>query len=98
YISDLLKSNGEIPILLDLQAKIYAQQGKFNEAEFLWKKCIVAEPDNNQFVAALNRIHKIQRFKVFKHFTIYKTLGAIAVILLSSLMVLGLLFTKIDRT
>lgn len=82
YISDLLKSNGEIPILLELQAKIFAQQGKFKEAEFLWKKCLQTEPDNIKYISALKRMNKLLRSKAMKFGWNFRLLLKVAVSLL----------------
>lgn len=98
YISDLIKSNGENPILLDLQAKINAQQGKLKEAEFLWKKCIKADPDNNTYIAALNRVCKLQESKIIKHFTLLKLVGAIAGLLILACLLIAVLFSTIEKS
>ncbi len=89
YISDLPHAHGDTPILLDLQAKIYAQQGKLKEAEFLWKKCVTHDPENNNYNEALNRIGKLQKKKVTWRLSLAKLIGAIlTIILLSFLLVL----------
>ena len=64
YLSELLQSNGDSILIFDLQAKIAAQQGKFKEAEFLWKKCLKTEPDNPKYLAAISRLNKLQGLKV----------------------------------
>lgn len=61
YITELIKLYGEKPVLLDLNAKINAQQGNYNQAEFLWQKCIKMDSENRSYLAALARLHKIQR-------------------------------------
>ena len=82
YISELLKSDSEVPVLLDLQAKISAQQGKFKEAEFLWKKCLKADPDNSNYISALNRINKLLSSKAFRFHGVVRLLLTIVIILL----------------
>lgn len=86
YISELLKSDGEIPVLLDLQAKIAAQQGKFKEAEFLWKKCLKTEPDNVSYISALNRVNKLLSSKAFRFYGILRLLSVLVIILLLTIL------------
>src|SRR5437773_1296463 len=43
---------------LDLQARIFAQQGRLSEAEVLWRRALVKAPDNAACLAALARIHR----------------------------------------
>lgn len=88
YISELHKSNGETPVVLDLQAKIAAQQGNFKEAEFLWKKCLAADPDNTGYIAALNRINKLLTSKAFRFYGFIKLLIITAAILLFAILIL----------
>lgn len=87
YISELHKSNGETPVVLDLQAKIAAQQGKFKEAEFLWKKCLTADPDNTSYISALNRINKLLTSKAFRFYGLIKLLTITAAILLFAILI-----------
>jgi flagellar motor protein MotB len=82
YLSELLKSEEESVIVIDLQAKIAAQQGKFREAEFLWKKCLKAEPDNPEYFAALNRINKVLTSKSVRFYTLFNLLKITTVFLL----------------
>lgn len=91
YISDLILKNGEIPILLDLQAKINFQQGQLKQAEFLWEKCIKAEPDNYKYLERLNRLHKLQKSKITPYIGLIKLLGATIGILFLILMIIVLL-------
>ncbi|GEM_PF-2675297 len=86
YISGLSKSFGDNLALMDLQAKIYAQQGMFNEASFLWRKCLKADPNNNHFISALHRIDQLQKSRVFYRFFRFK-----GVVLTLSLIAIGLL-------
>jgi len=48
-------TESKIPILeaMDLLAKIYAQQGKIDQAQALWVKALQMEPSNLHFLAAL---------------------------------------------
>jgi flagellar motor protein MotB len=94
YISDLIKSSGEIPVLIDLQAKIYAQQGKLKDAESLWKKCIMADPDSDAYVRALNQVRKLQKSMVYKNLYIYRLIAAIIIIFLLSFFIVNLLINR----
>ena len=82
YLSELLKSNEESTIIFDLQAKIAAQQGKFREAEFLWRKCLKTEPENPDYNAALNRINKILSTKTIRFYYFFKSSLVITVLVL----------------
>ena len=51
-----------VPVaVLDLLARIYAQQGRFAEASVLWQRAIHREPGNQASAAALRRIAALQR-------------------------------------
>ncbi|MET2984074.1 OmpA family protein [Aureibaculum conchae] len=82
YISGLTDTNGDDPILLDLRAKIYAQQGKLIEAGSLWKKCVTHDPENNKYNEALSRINKLQKTKVTWRLRLAKIIGATLTIVL----------------
>jgi len=97
YLSELLKSDEESVIVLDLQAKIAAQQGKFREAEFLWKKCLKAEPDNPEFIAALNRINKIVSSKSGRFYYLFKLLNVITIVFLIIVLLFFFFYERIDR-
>lgn len=97
YISELLKSNGESSIILDLQAKIAAQQGKFREAEFLWKKCLKAEPDNPDYIAAQNRINKIISSKSVRFYYLFNLLKVVTIVSLIIFLLFFYFYERIDR-
>lgn len=82
YISDLTDTHGDKPILLDLRAKIYAQQGKLIEAKSLWNKCVTQNPENNKYHEALSRINKLLKTKVTWRLRLAKTIGAILTMVL----------------
>jgi predicted Zn-dependent protease len=48
---------------LDLLAKVYAQQGKIEEAKALWLRASQIEPSNAHFRRALLRCTNLQRHK-----------------------------------
>lgn len=97
YISELIRTNGEIPILLDLLAKINVQQGDFKQAESLWEKCIRTEPLNKKYIEALSRLHKLQKSQIVQHLTLIKIIGAIAGIMLLLLMFVIVLYSSAEN-
>lgn len=60
-ISEILKDYGDFSEILDLQARIYAQQGRIVEAEAIWRKALLLDPSNSAYQKALNRISKMQQ-------------------------------------
>jgi len=97
YLSELLKSDEESVIVFDLQAKIAAQQGKLREAEFLWKKCLKIEPDNPDYIAALNRINKIAISKSNRFYYLFNLLKMVTIVLLLIVLVFFHFYDKVDR-
>jgi len=96
YISVLTKSFPESVTLMNLQAKIYAQQGKFTEAAYLWRKCLKIDPDNNKFISALYRIDQLQVSKVYRHLFLAKLLGGLCLIA-GFILLISFLLTAIKR-
>lgn len=88
YLSELLKINSESSLVFDLQAKIAAQQGKFREAEFLWKQCLKIEPDNHDYIAALNRINQLQSSKASRFLFFWPFAFKVVAVLLLLFMVI----------
>lgn len=82
YLSEVLKSKEESTIVYDLQAKIAAQQGKFREAEFLWKKCLKSDPSNPDYISALNRINILAGAKANRFYFLIDFLKPLVIILL----------------
>jgi len=97
YLSELLKSEEESVIVFDLQAKIAAQQGKFREAEFLWKKCLKAEPDNPDYIAALNRINKIASSKSYRFYYPFKLLKVVTIGFLIIILLFFYFYERVER-
>lgn len=46
---------------LDLLAKVYAQQGRIEEARALWLRALDKEPSNRHFLRAVSRCENLQR-------------------------------------
>jgi len=59
-LKDLVGGANEGPVALDLLARIHAQQGRFSEAEAIWKRALQIEPNNESYLAGLTRIAQIQ--------------------------------------
>ncbi len=97
YLSELLKTDDESVIVFDLQAKIAAQQGKFKEAEFLWKKCLKTEPDNPCYIAALNRINKIASSKSVRFYYLFKLVKVIITVFLITVLLFFYFYDRVDR-
>lgn len=97
FLTELLKTEEESLIVFDLQAKIAAQQGKFKEAEFLWKKCLKAEPDNPDFIAALNRINKIAGSKSYRFYYLFKLLKVLTIGFLITTLLIFFFYERVDR-
>lgn len=96
YISVLTKSFPESVTLMNLQAKIYAQQGKFTEAAYLWRKCLKIDPDNNNFIRALYRIDQLQVSQIYRHLFLVKLLGGLCLIA-GFILLISFLLTAIKR-
>ncbi len=96
YISNLSDTHEDMPILLDLRAKIHAQQGKLKEAEFLWEKCVALNPENSTYNEALNRVNKLQRTNVTWRFRWAKLIGTVLTIILLSIL-LVFIFNRNDE-
>lgn len=56
---ELTSNYGENPTILNLYASSLAQQGRLPEAESVWKKALIIQPDNLHFQGAVNKIHDI---------------------------------------
>ncbi|MGM0582681.1 MAG: hypothetical protein ACQETL_18535 [Bacteroidota bacterium] len=94
YLSELLKSNGESVRIFDLQAKIAAQQGRYKEAEFLWKKCLNVEADNPHYLAALHRLSKLRSYNANRFTFVFKLSQILLILLFLSFFVYLLISDK----
>jgi flagellar motor protein MotB len=59
-LGQLPGSGNENPRVLDLLARIQAQQGCFSEAEALWRRALEVEAGNGSYRAGLERIEKMR--------------------------------------
>ena len=63
-----LHDNNNLPIeIIDLLAKIYAQQGKIEQAQLLWLRALELEPSNLHFLSALRMCAYYKKSK-YEHF------------------------------
>lgn len=82
--SEIIRTRGENQIILDMQARSLAQQGRINEAESLWKKALLIDPDNIQYQNALNRIYELQKrsYKSSSFFYLFIRLAVIVTLIM----------------
>jgi type VI secretion system protein ImpK len=76
-LDGLQASERETSKVFDLLARIYAQQGKFEEASAYWKQALKQDPGNMTFTAGLRRIEQIQSRPLWAGAIL--TLGAVLV-------------------
>ena len=60
-LDDVDSMCGQSTMSLDLRARIEVQEGRFHEAEGLWRQALEMEPGNDVYIAALRRIDLIRR-------------------------------------
>lgn len=65
-VSEILADYGGSPKIFDLQARIFAQTGKFYEAQVAWNKALKLDPSNSAYQQALLRLSKIQRYPIWQ--------------------------------
>lgn len=53
-------SQGEKAVLLDLEARMYAQQGRFQKAENCWIRALKVDENNPDYIRALSRIDRMK--------------------------------------
>ena len=59
-LKGILAGEGADPGALDLQARIFAQQGRLSEAETAWRAALEADPNNPIYLAGLARIARVR--------------------------------------
>jgi tetratricopeptide (TPR) repeat protein len=59
-LNQLVGQHNEGAAALDLLARIHAQQGRLSEAETFWRRALEIEPNNQSYLAGLNRIARIR--------------------------------------
>jgi osmotically-inducible protein OsmY len=60
-LQDLRETYGASAPVLDLLARVMAQQGRLGEAEFLWTQALQKDPANEDYRAGLRRLAQFQR-------------------------------------
>jgi len=86
-LSEIIKDHSENPIFLDMQARSFAQQGRINDAESLWKKALLFDPENIQCQNALKRIYEIQKRSGNLSFY-FHSLSRLAIIIFSIIVII----------
>lgn len=66
------------PSILDLKAKIFAQQGRYSEAEACWREALTLAPDNKAFRQALAAIAQERRYPFWLRIIIVTIVAAAA--------------------
>jgi outer membrane protein OmpA-like peptidoglycan-associated protein len=80
-----VRKDAPSPAVLDLMACIRAQQGRFGEAESLWREALTADPGNTAYRAGLDRLERLQRGRTgLRLAAILVSAGLIAVALVVS--------------
>jgi flagellar motor protein MotB len=84
FVLDMIGEKDFTPSILDLLARIYAQQGKLNDAEICWMKASELDPNNPTYIAGLERIARIRKnsFTPFRFSGILTTVIIIVVAIL----------------
>jgi flagellar motor protein MotB len=59
-LREVVTSGPDASTILDLIARIRAQQGQFSEATAMWKNALELNPENETYRAGIRRIEKIQ--------------------------------------
>lgn len=89
-LSKLVENQIDHPVVLDLLARIYAQQGQLGKAEGFWNRALQKDSSNNAYREGLAKIDEIRKRPagVQVYWMSALTLGAVFLILLVSLLLL----------
>lgn len=63
FLRPLAQQPEASPLVLDLLAKVLAQQGRLDEAKALWHRASAMQPDNDAFRRAIARCEQFKRFR-----------------------------------
>lgn len=94
-LTGLLRKSQE-PHVLDLLARIYAQQGRIDEAKTLWEKAILLDPTNAEYAQGMAFISKMQQ-KRFPKYSQWKRFLLVAAITLPIIVTLATLI-KVNQS
>ena len=87
------------PLALDLLGRIRCQQGRFHEAEVLWRKALSADPDNERYRAGLRRIAKVRQQPVWPASLVPLIAGLLVIAAVAvSLFVIGRRLNELRET
>lgn len=64
-IQDAIRDRDASPAILDLLARIHAQQRHWKEADAAWSQARHLDPQNEEYVAGLKRILKMKHWRIF---------------------------------
>lgn len=81
---------GPNSIVMDLLARIYAQQGQLDKARYFWEKAILLDPQNIDFIKALEFISKTQsqKTRVIKNWkSLFAGFGSLVILALIGLLI-----------
>lgn len=67
------------PLVLDLLARIRAQQGRLQEAESLWNKALRLDPANEPYQKALKRVTQLQKRPRYLPALLYMLVGMVII-------------------
>jgi hypothetical protein len=84
-ITAALHSRENSSFLLDLLARIHAQQGHWKQAEDAWGKALKLDPANRSFEAGLRRLSQVHRLRIYPR-SVFLILTCFAIILGCSLV------------
>jgi len=64
FLYPLTQQREVSPFIIDLLARILAQQNRIDEAKMLWQRALMMQPDNEAFQKAIARCDQIKRFQL----------------------------------
>ena len=75
------------PSMLDLKAKMFAQRGRYLEAEACWREALTLAPDHDEFQQALAAIAEERRYPFWLRIAVSAVVAAVtsAVLLLAAI-------------
>ncbi|HKR59282.1 MAG TPA: OmpA family protein [Pyrinomonadaceae bacterium] len=84
-LAGVLRSDEQPHQALDLLARIRAHQGRFQEAQSLWNRAVVADPANQSYRLALTRISEINQRQIRSRVAPIFLVSGVGVVLLVAL-------------
>ena len=81
------------PSILDLKAKILAQQGRYLEAEACWREALTLAPDNQAFRCALAAIAEERKYPFWLRIAVVAVVAAATSVVVYAVMIAALRWT-----